>query len=89
MSLLSRVSFPCLTVDFRSKIDVVSLVVDVQIPMFVAELQADQKRLFESSMNGPTPDVPIQDIFALYRRTKTLIAMLTALPQSEFWCDLP
>ncbi|KAE9403735.1 hypothetical protein BT96DRAFT_955844 [Gymnopus androsaceus JB14] len=48
------------------------------IPMFVAELQADQKRLFESSMNGPTPDVPIQDIFALYRRTKTLIAMLTA-----------
>ncbi|KAJ7429060.1 hypothetical protein B0H11DRAFT_2421191, partial [Mycena galericulata] len=22
---------------------------------------------FESSMNGPTPDVPIQDIFALYR----------------------
>lgn len=29
-------------------------------------------------MNGPTPDVPIQDIFALYRRTKTLLGMYDA-----------
>ncbi|KAF8968851.1 homology domain-containing protein [Flammula alnicola] len=35
----------------------------------ITELRNSQKRLFESSMNGPTPDVPIQDIFALYRRT--------------------
>ncbi|KAJ3715753.1 hypothetical protein FB446DRAFT_741172 [Lentinula raphanica] len=60
------------------KLDLVSLVVEVQIPMFIAELQSSQKRLYESSMNGPTPDIPIQDIFALYRRTKTLLAMLAA-----------
>jgi hypothetical protein len=42
------------------------------------DLEKSQKRLFESSMNGPTPDVPIQDIFALYRRTKTLMGMYKA-----------
>ncbi len=55
-----------------------SLVVEVVIPAFVNELQNSQKRLFESSMNGPTPDVPIQDIFALYRRTKTILGMFSA-----------
>ena len=39
------------------------------------DLDESRRRLFEDSMNGPTPDVPIQDIFALYRRTKTLMAM--------------
>lgn len=29
-------------------------------------------------MNGPTPDVPIQDIFALYRRATTLLGMYHA-----------
>lgn len=58
-----------------SHLDLVALVVAVQIPMFVQDVQASQKRLFESSMNGPTPDVPIQDIFALYRRTKMLLEM--------------
>ncbi|KAF9074643.1 hypothetical protein BDP27DRAFT_1416051 [Rhodocollybia butyracea] len=65
------------------QLDVVSLVVEVQIPMFVSELQSAQKRLFESSMNGPTPDVPIQDIFALYRRTKTLLSMLAAFAPKQ------
>lgn len=60
------------------QLDLVSLMVEVQIPHFIADLKASQKRLFESSMNGPTPDVPIQDIFALYRRTKTLLEMYTA-----------
>lgn len=59
-----------------------SLVVEVTIPHLVTDLQNSQKRLFESSMNGPTPDVPIQDIFALYRRTKTLLGMYEAfVPQ--------
>ncbi|KAJ3727280.1 hypothetical protein DFJ43DRAFT_1156909 [Lentinula guzmanii] len=65
------------------KLDLVSLVMQVQVPMFVTELQASQKRLFESSMNGPTPDIPIQDIFALYRRTKTLLSMLTAFAPEQ------
>jgi len=57
---------------------VVSLVVEVTIPHLIMDLQNSQKRLFESSMNGPTPDVPIQDIFALYRRAKLLLGMYSA-----------
>lgn len=60
------------------KLDLVSLFVEVAVPRLIGELQLSQKRLFESSMNGPTPDVPIQDIFALYRRTTTLAGMFTA-----------
>ncbi|CAL1698172.1 unnamed protein product [Somion occarium] len=59
-------------------LDIVSLVLEVQIPMFLQDLDSSRKRLFEDSMNGPTPDVPIQDIFALYRRTKTLLGMYKA-----------
>jgi hypothetical protein len=61
-----------------SKLDLVSLVLEIAIPHFITDLQNSQKRLFESSMNGPTPDVPIQDIFALYRRAKLLIGMYSA-----------
>ena len=57
------------------KLDIVSLFLDVAIPHLVTDLQNSQKRLFESSMNGPTPDVPIQDIFALYRRTSIMLQM--------------
>ncbi|KAJ8074784.1 hypothetical protein PM082_019109 [Marasmius tenuissimus] len=66
------------------ELDIVSLMVEVEVPMFVQDLQDSQKRLFESSMNGPTPDVPIQDIFTLYRRTKTLMNMYNAFcPEGE------
>lgn len=51
---------------------------EVQIPHFLMDLDDSKKRLFEDSMNGPTPDVPIQDVFALYRRTKTLLGMYKA-----------
>ncbi|KAF7356251.1 hypothetical protein MVEN_00956600 [Mycena venus] len=60
------------------QIDLVSLVVEVQVPQLLRDIHASQKRLLESSMNGPTPDVPIQDIFTLYRRSKTLLEMYTA-----------
>ena len=63
---------------FPSQLDIVSLVVSVQVPMYLQDLESERKRLFEDSMNGPTPDVPIQDIFALYRRTKTLMGMYKA-----------
>ncbi|KAG5646183.1 hypothetical protein DXG03_004236 [Asterophora parasitica] len=66
------------------QLDIVSLVVEISVPHLIADLQSSQKRLFESSMNGPTPDVPIQDIFALYRRVKTLLDMYGAfVPQGE------
>lgn len=55
------------------KIDVVALVVDVVVPLFLMELDASSKRLWQDSMNGPTPDVPIEDLFSLYRRTKVMM----------------
>lgn len=78
-------------------VDIVSLVVEVQVPMFLQDLDSSKKRLFEDSMNGPTPDVPIQDIFSLYRRTKLLMGMykafvpkyVPALLLSLFWSKLP
>ncbi|KAL1692603.1 hypothetical protein GGG16DRAFT_89763 [Schizophyllum commune] len=71
------------------QLDLVSLVVGELIPMFVGELQQNQKYLFEASMNGPTPDVPIQDIFALYRRTKMLLGMYKAfVPEGQISFDL-
>jgi hypothetical protein len=63
---------------FCRQLDLVALMVDIQVPLFIGDLLASQKRLFESSMNGPTPDVPIQDIFTLYRRTKLLLNMHVA-----------
>jgi hypothetical protein len=59
-------------------VDVVALLVEAVVPLFLADLEASKKKLFEGSMNGPTPDVPIQDIFSLYRRTKTILDMFEA-----------
>lgn len=60
------------------EVDIVSLAVDETIPLFLQELDSSSKRLFQDSMNGPTPDVPIEDIFALYRRTTTMMEMYKA-----------
>ena len=59
-------------------IDVVALVVDVVVPLFLMELDASSKRLWHDSMNGPTPDVPIEDLFSLYRRTGVMMDMYHA-----------
>ena len=67
------------------KIDVVSLVVDAVVPLFLMELDASSKRLRQDSMNGPTPDVPIEDLFSLYRRTKVMMDMYHAFcPESVY-----
>ncbi|KDQ55910.1 hypothetical protein JAAARDRAFT_208172 [Jaapia argillacea MUCL 33604] len=65
------------------RLDLVSLVVGVLVPHFVADLEAIRKQLFEDSMNGATPDVPIEDVFALYRRTKTILEMHGAFCEGE------
>ncbi|KAF8999791.1 cytoplasm protein [Cyathus striatus] len=66
-------------------IDITSIYVEVAIPRIITELTDSQKRLFEASMNGPTPDVPIEDIFALYRRSKMLMGMYDAFcPNGNF-----
>ncbi|KAF8335868.1 uncharacterized protein EI90DRAFT_2912352 [Cantharellus anzutake] len=53
-------------------LDVVALAIDGYYPMFLNDLDYSQRRLLEGSMNQPSPDIPIEDIFSLYRRTKTL-----------------
>jgi hypothetical protein len=64
------------------QIDIVSLVVGEQAPFFVGQVDANKKRLFDGSMSGDPPEVPIQDIFTLYRRTTTLLGMYRAfVPQ--------
>ncbi|KAF9791004.1 hypothetical protein BJ322DRAFT_1208280 [Thelephora terrestris] len=58
------------------KIDVVALVVavvEVVVPLFLMELDASSQRLWQDSMNGPTPDVPIEDPLSLYRRTRVMM----------------
>jgi len=62
----------------RVGVDLVALLVEAVVPMFLHDLEASKKKLFEGSMNGPTPDVPIQDIFSLYRRTRTILEMFEA-----------
>ena len=59
-------------------VDLVSLFVEATVPLFLNDLEGSRKKLFEGSMNGPTPDVPIQDIFSLYRRTQTILGMFEA-----------
>lgn len=75
--------FPLILIcTFCRHLDVTSLLVEIVVPSLIVDLQNAQKRLYESSMNGPTPDIPIQDIFSLYRRTKTLLGMYKAfVPQ--------
>lgn len=67
-----------LTMFADSRLDIVSLFVETQIPLFLTDLDGAQQRLLEGSMNQPTPDIPIEDIFALYRRTKTLLDIFSA-----------
>jgi hypothetical protein len=59
-------------------VDLVALLVEATVPLFLADLETSRKKLFEGSSNGPTPDVPIQDIFSLYRRTRTVLDMYEA-----------
>jgi hypothetical protein len=67
---------------------VVSLVVDVIVPLFLMELDASSKRLWQDSMNGPTPDVPIEDLFSLYRRTEVMMDMYQAFcPKWVHFCS--
>jgi len=76
-----------------STIDLVSLAVENYVPSLLTDLENARRRLLEGSMNQPTPDVPIQDVFALYRRTKSMLGLLKAFcPQRVtppvFCCNL-
>lgn len=56
-------------------VDIVSLVVEVQVPMYLADLEANRKKLYDGSMKEPTPDIPIQDLFMLYKNSKTMLEL--------------
>ncbi|KAH7100511.1 hypothetical protein BKA62DRAFT_620047 [Auriculariales sp. MPI-PUGE-AT-0066] len=65
------------------RIDLVSLAMGSQVPLFVSDLDRERKKLIDGSSNQPTPDIPIEDIFSLFRRTKTLIDMHAAFCEGQ------
>ncbi|KAI0790251.1 hypothetical protein BC629DRAFT_1622278 [Irpex lacteus] len=73
----------------KRQLDIVALYVEIVVPLYLQDLDASSKRLFEDSRNGPTPDIPIQDIFSLYRRSKTVLGMYKAFcPEGDADFDL-
>jgi hypothetical protein len=60
----------------HSQLDIVGLFVETQVPLFLTDLDESKRRLLESSSNTP-PDTPIEDIFTLYRVTKSLFNLMT------------
>ncbi|KAH9958139.1 hypothetical protein BC827DRAFT_1269747 [Russula dissimulans] len=44
-------------------VDLVALLVEGAVPLFLNDLEASKKKLFEGSMNGPTPDAIAADKF--------------------------
>jgi hypothetical protein len=50
--------------------------VETQVPLFFTDLEEQKKRMLESASNMPTPDTPIEDIFAMYRATKALFKLI-------------
>jgi hypothetical protein len=74
----------------HSNVDLVSLALESYYPLFLNDLEYSRRHLLEGSMNQPTPDVPIEDIFSLYRRTRVLTSMYTAFcPKYAFHVDRP
>ncbi|KAF8315851.1 hypothetical protein DL93DRAFT_2125393 [Clavulina sp. PMI_390] len=70
-------------------LDLVGLVIENYVPLFLNDLETARRRLLEGSANQPTPDIPTQDLFALYRRTKSMLALLKAFcPQLHEDFDL-
>ncbi|KIO19006.1 hypothetical protein M407DRAFT_224240 [Tulasnella calospora MUT 4182] len=70
------------------RLDLVSLALESQLPLFLTDLGDMRVPLLEGSTRKP-PEVPLADVFALYRRTKTLLSMHAAFcPDSPIDYDL-
>ncbi|KAG9029922.1 hypothetical protein FRB95_004718 [Tulasnella sp. JGI-2019a] len=70
------------------RIDLVSLTLESQMPLFLTDLENARIDLLEAS-GGKTPSVPIMDMFALFRRTRTLLSMQEAFcPNSPLHFDI-
>lgn len=73
-----RLTLPLIQFICHSNLDLVSLALESYYPLFLNDLEYSRRHLLEGSMNQPTPDVPIEDIFSLYRRAQVLTSMYTA-----------
>lgn len=70
------------------RLDLVSLALESQIPLFLTDLGDMRVPLLEGSTRKP-PEVPLADIFTLFMRTKTLLSMHAAFcPDSPLDYDL-
>lgn len=54
-------------------LDLPAILMESTVPLYLDDLEANKKAIMEGSKNEPTPDVPIDDIFSLFRRTNTII----------------
>ncbi|KAG8852602.1 hypothetical protein FRB96_008601 [Tulasnella sp. 330] len=70
------------------QLDLVSLTLESQMPLFLTDLENARIDLLDAS-RGKTPSVPILDMFALFRRTRTLLSMHEAFcPSSPLHFDI-
>ncbi|EJU00294.1 hypothetical protein DACRYDRAFT_54447 [Dacryopinax primogenitus] len=66
------------------QIDIVALMLEAQTPMFLTDLEGMRRRLYEGAQNQPTPDVPLEDMFELFKRSRV------CLDRYEVFCeDIP
>lgn len=71
------------------EIDIVGLFVETQVPLYLTDLEESRRRLLESSATTPAPETPIEDIFTLYKATKSLMDLMTLYaPNVEKQFDL-
>jgi hypothetical protein len=56
------------------ELDLVAILMESTVPLYLDDLEGSKKAIMEGSKNQPHPDVPIEDIFSLFRRSQTIIA---------------
>lgn len=54
------------------ELDLPAILVESTVPLYLDDLEANKKSIMDGSRNEPNPDVPIEDIFSLFRRTRTI-----------------
>jgi hypothetical protein len=55
------------------KLDFPAILMESTVPLYLDDLEGNKKAIFEGSKNEPNPDVPIEDIFSLFRRSQTIV----------------
>ena len=55
-------------------LDLPGILMESTVPLYLDDLEGNKKAIMEGTKNEPHPDVPIEDIFSLFRRSRTLIS---------------